>query len=188
MLHVDPRTATSAAQPAFDPIAYLDYVRTLGVLVTARTRDGSRQLVWEIGSDAAAAAPIRNLPDPRLNIDGEQENENQVWEVLRAETYLAAARDCRLLIFPWCLHRRDGSSRGGVMTVGLGRDDDDDFSAGTDRLIKHRDGLADQDCRPGLLYNVLCREFGVEPHDPDLCDKVGVKLEAIRAEAGRVPS
>lgn len=89
-------------------------------------------------------------------------------DIDRARRYIAAARACGLVLAPWHGPKNEPF----VLVAGQQADGPNDFSAGMDRLVLHPDGRAAHGCRKGLVHALLCDELGLDPDDPDLCDKV----------------
>ena len=171
MLHVKPPSAATAAPPAFDPIAYVAHCREFGVIPSAREIDGVRSVAFDIGN----IRPGDDNNDPRLCIASDPNAMRKVWEVLRAEAWIAAARDCGLVVAPWLGLKGEG----GVLECGKNEDDvRNDFSAGRTRFARHPAYRLADDLRKGVVFEVLCAELGVEPDDPELCTKVNAIMRA----------
>ena len=105
-------------------------------------------------------------------------------DVKRARTWIAIARKCGLVVAPW----RDGEAGGGGGVATFGQDEDgrNNFSQSTDRFRKHPASSYRKELPEGLIYEVLCEDFGVDPEDQDLFAKVNARLKAEREERERV--
>ena len=94
----------------------------------------------------------------------------------RAERYIAAKRECGLLVFPY---PGPGNK---IYLAECGLDDAGAFSygAGTKRFLSRPEIW--WDFPEGLLGEVLCADFGVDPADPELHAKVDARILVLRAE------
>ena len=98
-------------------------------------------------------------------------------DIADAKAWLAAARECGLVVFPWLC--ADG--RISMAQCGQEMDGPNDFSSATERLLGRpeaalRIGLPDH-----VLRDVICADFQVDPADPDLRAKVDARLDADHA-------
>ena len=179
MLHVNPAAVIAAppSPPAFDPIAYIAYMRECGVVMRARLEGERRTLSWDI---IDARAGDERGSDPRFDVHAAPENKRAVWEVLRAEMWISAARECGLVVVPWIF--RPGE-RGGVLEFGQEMDGPNDYEAATRRLMRHPDRDATEGLRKGVVFETLCGELGIRPDDPAFCAKVNERMAISRRAA-----
>lgn len=171
MLHVNAAEAIADAKPAFDPIAYIAHCRAAGAPVTAYEHDGKRSLSWDISNLHKVDQSVRTLPDPRLDIDAGPECAERVFEVLRAQEWIATARRCGLLVFPF--HGLKGAHVVG-QTGSASRDYGEASEFFLDEPAIAYDETSDQ---RQTIFAVLCAEMNLDIDDPALPEKVNAIME-----------
>lgn len=102
-------------------------------------------------------------------------------ELKRARAWIAGARRCGLVVVPW-KGSTDPSDKGGVLMHGEDEDGRNDFTAASDRFREHPAFGYRDDLPVGLVYELLCQDYGVEHSDPAFCDKVNSKVRAEMVE------
>ena len=103
-------------------------------------------------------------------------------DVKRAKAWIAGARKCGLIVAPW----RYGDAGGGVITFGRDEDGRDNFGQSSDRFRQHPASGYRKELPEGLIYEVLCEDFGVDPDDRNLFAKSNACLKVERAEREQV--